>query len=64
MNSMEINRSLKLMGNKLFKKAVKTGLPIIYLENGRLVRLHNGKKKIIKKIEKTNICLPKKFILK
>lgn len=60
----KINKILKVNGLKLFKKAIKTGLPITYEENSCIVRLHKGNKTIIKKINKTKLNLPNKFILK
>lgn len=63
MKPSEINRRLRSYGKRLFKKAIDLGLPIIYEENGSLVRLHKGNKKTIKKIKKNNIRLPKYFTL-
>ncbi len=58
------NKILRVYGLKLFNTAIKTGLPIIYLENDCIIKLHKGRKKIIKTINKTKHNLPKRFILK
>lgn len=64
MKHSQINNILRLHGLKIFKKAMKTGLPIIYEEHNCIIRLYQGKKTIIKKIGKTKHNLSKKFILK
>lgn len=64
MKHSQINKILRVHGLKLFRKAIKIGLPIIYEENDCIIKLHKGKKTIIKKINKTRHNLSKKFILK
>lgn len=60
----QINKILRVHGLKLFNKAINTGLSITYEENSCIVRLHKGKKTIIKTLYKTKYKLPKKFFLK
>lgn len=54
---------MTVLKNKEWKSAIKTGLPVLYVENDKIIQFYKGKKKIIKRLKKIKIVLSKTFEL-